>query len=176
MKNDCGCIDRELKRSYHIPEIQQERRIRSIYNNMKSRYLEPNSTDYPRYGAVGIKLCDRWKQGLQYFYEDMFDSYVEFESINGLNSATLDRIDSKGNYEPSNCRWLTRKQQARNRKDNNAVTVRGKEYNTITELMEDYSHLPYSVVLYRYHKGLRDEDLIAPYHGKSKPFSETRSK
>lgn len=180
-KGNCGCINRKIKKEKkkvinNEPEFQQQRRIRSIYSNMKSRCLEPNSTDYARYGAVGITLCERWREGFKYFYDDMFESYVEFESINGLNSATLDRIDSTGDYEPSNCRWLTRKQQARNRKDNNPVTVRDKDYSTIMELVEDYPYLPYSVTQYRYHKGLRGEDLIAPYNGRAKPFSETRSK
>ncbi len=73
--------------------------------SMCARCVDPSATSYPRYGARGIKVCPRWKSSFENFLEDMGEKPL------GL---TLERINSNGDYEPSNCRWATVAEQRRN--------------------------------------------------------------
>lgn len=84
---------------------------------MRNRCERTNDRQYKDYGGRGIKVCERWGKFAN-FLEDM-----------GLRpeGTTLDRIDNDGNYEVNNCRWIDRKSQNRNRRDNRIVTFMGKK-------------------------------------------------
>ncbi len=80
----------------------------SSWNNMIQRCTNPKYTYYEYYGGRGITVCNRWLD-FRNFLEDMG---------NKPEGLTLDRVDVDGNYELSNCRWATRKEQAQNRRNN----------------------------------------------------------
>lgn len=77
------------------------------WRGMKSRCINKDDPDFHNYGGRGIKVCDRWLVSFENFLEDMG------ERPKGM---TLDRIDSDGNYEPSNCKWATNVEQQLNRR------------------------------------------------------------
>jgi hypothetical protein len=87
----------------------------TVWRKMLERCAKPYCADFPRYGGRGIAVCERWHD-FKNFFADMG------ERPDGL---TLDRIDVNGNYEPSNCRWVDRTTQNRNRRDNVLLTHNG---------------------------------------------------
>ncbi len=103
--NSCGCLRTELLRSRHTTHGLTKTKTYRIWSAMKRRCSNPNCKDYQRYGARGIKVCDRWAR-FEKFLEDM-----------GMrpDGLSLDRIDNHGDYEPANCRWATVSEQNWNR-------------------------------------------------------------
>lgn len=77
-----------------------------IYNGMKRRCYNTEDSHYPNYGGRGITVCDRWLESPQNFINDM--------GLRPSEEYSIERINVNGNYEPSNCKWLLIKQQARN--------------------------------------------------------------
>ena len=121
-----------------------------IWKAMIRRTTNPKDASYNRYGGRGIKVCEEWKK-LENFYKWCCESgYKE-----GLE---IDRIDVNGNYEPSNCRWATRKQQQNNKRDNVKAEINGKTH-TLAEWSE-ITGITINTLQYRYYRGDRGERLI----------------
>ena len=95
------------------------------YRGMKARCTNPNNNHYYMYGAVGIKVCKRWMDSFQAFYDDMGERPKGY---------TIDRIDVKGGYTPENCRWADIYTQARNKglKKSNKTGVIGVHFHKAT--------------------------------------------
>lgn len=115
----CGCLGAELSAKRFLKHGNSRIGKRSaeygIWRTMKTRCLNPNSPEWSRYGGRGITICDRWNHSFQAFLEDMGPRPSPAHSI--------DRFpDNDGNYEPSNCRWATSKQQGRNRRSTHMLS------------------------------------------------------
>ena len=94
-------------------------RLYGIWKAMKRRCYAEHAPNYKWYGARGIKMCDKWKNDFQAFYDwAMSHGYSD--------DLTIERKDLEGNYCPENCAWFTVKQQANNRHNNTRITAFGK--------------------------------------------------
>jgi hypothetical protein len=116
----CGCYIREIiKRGLSSTHGMSKTREYRIWQGMISRCENPNATEYHSYGAMGIAVCERWRNSFLMFYEDMGPAPTP--------KHTIDRFPNKGgNYGPDNCRWATMKEQNNNRKSNYLITYNGK--------------------------------------------------
>lgn len=92
-------------------------RLHGRWKNMVGRCHHRNHKDYPKYGAKGIRVCDRWRKSFDAFVADM-----------GFppDGLSIDRINGKGHYEPGNCRWASIDVQAMNRSHVNKIAFNGE--------------------------------------------------
>ena len=131
------------------------KRLRETHINMKTRCYNPNSLSYYRYGGRGIKICDEWK--------DNFLAFALWALDNGYrDDLTIDRIDNDGDYEPSNCHFVTYTEQA-----NNRITSTRLEYNGEVDTMANWSrrlNIPYHFIQYRKDKGICMEDIVNEFN------------
>lgn len=111
----CGCLGLETKRTNrrthggsHLPEY-------TIWEGMIRRCESPTAVQWKYYGGRGIRVCNRWRESFAAFLADMGSRPSPEHSI--------DRVDNDGDYEPGNCRWATKLEQARNRRPRKRLTV-----------------------------------------------------
>jgi hypothetical protein len=108
---------------------------------MKGRCFTPTDKAYRLYGGRGITMCERWRNDFLAFCEDMGPKPTP--------KHTVERIDNDKGYEPGNCRWATRKEQANNKRTNRRTT----DGQTVAQAANGAS-LKYGTALYRTKKGL----------------------
>lgn len=108
-------------------------KLNKVYVSMKQRCYNPKHDHYKYYGARGITICNEWLNpeiihlGCRGRFTKGYQAFKEWALENGYaDNLTIDRIDVNGNYEPSNCRWITLKEQSNNTRRNHLVTYKGK--------------------------------------------------
>lgn len=110
----CGCLAKEVSRELakNLPRYKHGKRYTKlwyVWQGMKQRCFNSNNKNYKYYGERGITICDEWKND--------FNAFYEWAITNGYtDNLTIDRINNDGNYEPSNCRWVTNAEQQKNKR------------------------------------------------------------
>lgn len=149
----CGCLMLQVAKENgkKCKHGMKGSRIYEIWHGIKARCYNPNNKDFKNYGARGVTVCTQWKNDFEAFYNwATTHGYAE-----GL---TIDRIDNDGNYEPSNCRWVSTREQNRNKR--NIVWL---EYNGATKTLSEWSRetgISVSVISNRLKRGWSIEDAL----------------
>lgn len=108
----CGCLHNEITALINKSHGEARKtKEYSIWASMKNRCIQKSHKQYHRYGGRGIKICERWINNYSNFLSDMGRVPNHGDGIR----YSLDRINNDGNYEPSNCKWSTYKEQANNK-------------------------------------------------------------
>ena len=142
----CGCIKNEQDKTNLTANHSHKMsgtRIYETWQDMKRRCYNKQNARYDRYGGRGITVCKEWLNDVQSFYDWAIN--------NGYSDdLTIDRIDNDWNYEPSNCRWTTVKEQCNNRSSNINITIG----NTTKSLMSwcEIFNVDYKKVHARYQR------------------------
>jgi hypothetical protein len=123
----CGCYLVEFAGNLKRTHSDNRSKEHQTWNGIKKRCLNPNEPAYKHYGARGITVCDRWLESYSNFLSDMGRAPSKRHSI--------DRINTNGNYEASNCRWATPKEQANNKRNTTYLEYNGQN-KTIVEWCE----------------------------------------
>lgn len=145
----CGC-----KRGGKVTHDMSGSKTYNVWQGMKARCFNPKCAAYVRYGGRGISVDLRWLD-FGAFFADMG------ESPYGL---TLERIDNNGNYEKSNCRWATRKEQANNTRRNLVISTTRGDFS-ISEAAK-VAGITYIAMQKRLALGLAGDDLLLPKYSK----------
>lgn len=132
----CGCLKKEFSDIRFTTHGSCNTRLYKIWCSIHYRCKNINSREYKYYGERGISVCGEW---------DDFTPFKEWSLFNGYaDTLTIDRRDNNGNYEPSNCRWVTYKVQGSNKRNNHLLTCNNKT-QTLTQWSSE-SNIPYYVL------------------------------
>lgn len=137
--HSCGCSKNptgENRKSYK--HGMSKEKIYTIYRDIYNRCYNIKDISYSAYGARGIKMCDEWlgENGLEIFADWAYENGYDEAAKRG--QCTIDRIDVNGNYEPSNCRFVSMKIQSNNKTNNSYYEIDGV-VKTLTEWCEEYN-------------------------------------
>ena len=117
---------------------------------MKNRCGNTADPNYKYYGGRGITVCEEWHNFMPFYEWAMSHGYSE--------ELTIDRKDVNGNYEPSNCRWATKKEQSNNKRTNVFIT-----YNNQTHTLKEWSEITgikYNTLHSRHKAGKPPEEVL----------------
>lgn len=145
-------------------------RLHNIWCDIHKRCNNKNSPRYKDYGGRGIVFCEEWKEFMPFHTWAMANGYRD--------DLTIERKDNDGNYSPENCTWITRIDQAKNKRETRYVEIDGESL-TLRELSKKVN-IPYVLLNKRWWKGDRGQRLIRPidspplveYEGKTQTLRE----
>lgn len=121
----CGCYNSEVRARLCIARSthgMSRTPTHVTWRLMKQRCSDKNFPGYAKYGAKGVRVCPQWES---------FETFLADMGKKPSAKHSIDRIDARGHYEPSNCRWATMKEQQNNRTNNRRITWRGESLTLV---------------------------------------------
>lgn len=153
--HSCGCLISEVTMKRNLTHGGSKTRLYCTWSNVKRRCNDKKNSRYNDYGGRGIRLCNEWLE---------FDNFRKWAIENGYDEnskygeCTLERIDNNRNYEPSNCKFASIKEQSNNRRSNHLLTFNGITRN-ITQWNNEMNY-PRNLISTRIRRGWSDEKAI----------------
>jgi hypothetical protein len=124
---NCNHCNKKGKKNSCYKHGEVKTRLYKIWGDMRNRCNNPNNSAYIYYGGRNIKVCQEWSDFLNFKEWALQNKYK--------NNLTIDRIDVNGNYDPNNCRWVSKREQNLNKRNNHYITYNG-ETHTMKEWAE----------------------------------------
>jgi hypothetical protein len=166
----CGCLSLEKLVERSTTHGGTKTRLFWIWAGMNKRCRNANEPCYPHYGGRGITVCQEWL--------DSFETFRDWALANGYcDDLTIERKDVNGNYEPSNCTWLTRSQQMFNLRSTETLTAFGETKPVVLWARDPRCTVTYLALRYRLKHGWEPERAITdpPARvGNRRPRSKTK--
>ena len=141
-----------------------------IWHGIVRRCHDPRRKDYHKYGGRGIRVCEEWRgtAAIHSWTREGYKAFEEWALSHGWKEGmTLDRMNNNSGYRPNNCRWISKKAQAYNRKTNIYISAKGQT-KTLTQWANE-TGIPDYVICKRRKRGWTDEESVTiPVGGKRK--------
>ncbi len=151
----CGCLRRDVSSERSLTHGATQGATRTpeyeIWASMIQRCRNSKAKAFSNYGGRGISVCARWSD---------FENFIADMGPRPSPEHSIERDENDGHYEPGNCRWATRPEQARNKRNNRRI-----ETPAGSMLLADaaaYANIPTSVLWKRLHRGWSTEQLFLP--------------
>jgi hypothetical protein len=153
LSKSCGCLHHESvaarnRKHGHAVKGRSSATYRS-WMAMRSRCKYPSQPHYKDYGGRGITTCERW---------ETFENFLADMGPRPSSKHSIDRINPEGNYEPTNCRWATSREQSNNRRSNRLITAWGRT-RTIAKWAREVG-IARKTIAYRLLRGWKPEDAL----------------
>lgn len=145
----CGCLKKETNSNQK--HGLSRTRLYGIWSGIIGRCCNSKNHAYHNYGGRGIKVCEEWRNDFEVFHKWAIENGYK-------DNLTIDRIDTDGNYEPSNCRWATMEEQANNTRCNRILTLNGESHTTAE--WARITGMSVALIRNRLHRGFTDEEAL----------------
>ena len=162
----CGCLHKEMVKNMKYKHGESHTRLYKIWRSMLNRCQDKKAVGYFHYGGRGIIVCEEWQDYMTFKQWALANDYDK--------DLTIDRINPNGNYEPGNCRWVTWKVQANNKRNTTWLTL-GKKTHSIHE-WSDILNIHVNTLRWRKEHGWSDEEALTIPAGTIRSYKKCKQK